>query len=259
AKMALQKMNSGISSDTSKYGVPFKSVNYTYGTKENAIGWMNLVIGYIDYYAKDDKKGALPYIYQASLHGSETTVNPLVFETIGKYFLGETIRLRDEIKVMIQAQDPKDADDVKAKKEADVKAKIAMLKGNAERALDAYSRAYKVAKTDAASKPYRDGLYQTMQQLYNVRFEKTDGLDTYVASSASKPLLDPATPVTPIEEVVKAADTTKTGSAAPAPTPATKPGETSGVTKAAITAKESVLKSSAVTAAKSPAVKKANH
>ena len=133
AKMALQKMASGVTSE--KYGVAFKDFP-PYNTKENAIGWMNYIIGYLEYNAKDDKKGALPYLYQASLHGSETSVNPTVYETIGRYFLAETIRLRDDVKAKIAAQDPKDPDDVKAKKEADVKTEIALLKGNAERAME---------------------------------------------------------------------------------------------------------------------------
>jgi hypothetical protein len=252
AKMALQKMASGATSE--KFGL-FKE--YTYNTKENAIGWMNLVVGYIDYYGKDDKKGALPFIYQAALHGPETTINPLVYETIGKYFLGETIRLRDEIKAMIADQKDTDAEDVKAKKEADIKAKIALLNGNAERAIDGYARAYKVAKTDAATKAYRDGLYSKIKDLYTVRFQKDTGVDDFVASTTQKPLVDPTSPVKPIEDVeVKADTTTKTTTSAtptPTPTPATKPatakpGQTSGVTKAA-TAKENAAKVSTETAA----------
>jgi hypothetical protein len=251
ARMALEKMKAGVTSKT--YGI----YQYKYDTKDNAAGWMNLVIGYITYYGKDDKKGALPYMYQASLTGPETPTNPIVYETIGKYFLGETIRLRDEVKAMIADQKDTDPEDVKVKKEADIKAKIALLNGNAERAIDGYAHAYNVAKTDAATKAYRDGLYAKIKDLYSVRFQKDTGIDEYITATNAKPVTDPSAAVVPVES--PEADVTKTSSSpTPTATPAkpagTKPGETSGVTKAA-TAKETAPSAKPNTVA----VKKANH
>jgi hypothetical protein len=101
--------------------------------------------------------------------------------------------------------------------------------------MDAYSRAYKFAKAD--QKAFKDSTYQKIQALYKARFDKTDGLDGYIASTTAKPLADPTSPVTPIEDPEVKADTTKTSSTpAPSATP-TKPAETSGVTKSAVAKK----------------------
>lgn len=252
AKLAIDKINSGVTSKT------FGTLGYAYNTKENAIGWMNMTIGYLMFEPKNDRKGALPYLYKATtVGGPETRDYAVPYELIGRYFLGESITLTNELKAIVASQDPKDADDVKAKKEADYKAKKAVFNGYLERALDAYARAYKLAKPD--NKVYKDAMYAKFKEIYNVRFQKDDGVDTYIASATAKPLVDPMSPVTPIEdvEVKPTTDTTKTGAATPTPTPATKPGETSGVTKAAVTAKEGMAKGSTETA-KTPVVKKAN-
>jgi len=233
AKSALQKMDSGVTSKT--FGVAFPNTNVTFGSKANAVGWMNLTIGYITYNAKNDPKGALAYLYHASQNGPETSVNPVVYDTIGRYFYGEAGTIAEDIKALAAKVSDADPDDVKAQKQTELKAKKALFNGTAERAMDAYSRAYKFAKAD--QKAFKDSTYQKIQALYKARFDKTDGIDGYIASTTAKPLTDPTSPVTPIEDVEVKTDTTKTSSTpAPSATP-TKPGETSGVTKSAVAKK----------------------
>lgn len=207
AKMAISHIESGKTSK--KYGL----YQWEYKTKENAVGWMNLTVGYITYYANKDKKGALPYLYKASQASSDTKTNPLVFEAIGAYYFDEVSKLAEEVKKMIADQKETDTPEVKTQKEADIKAKIALLNGYAERAMDAYARAHKVAKSDPSVKAYKEGLYKTLQTLYNVRFAKTDGMDSFIAGLVSKPMPDPTSTVTPIVEEPKTTDTT-TGSPA---------------------------------------------
>ncbi len=210
AKMAISQIEGGKASK--KYGL----YQWEYKTKENALGWMNLTIGYITYYANKDKKGALPYLYKASQANSDTKTNPLVFEAIGGYYFDEVSKLAEEVKVKIADQKETDTPEVRAQKEADIKAKIALLNGFAERAMDAYARAHKVAKSEPSVKAYKDGLYKTIQSLYNVRFAKTDGVDAFIATLVSKPMPDPTSTVTPIMEEPKATDTTTGGDAATA-------------------------------------------
>lgn len=246
AKIALKKLDAGAKSDTGKYGL----FSYAYNTKENAEGWMNMIIGYITYEPKNDRKGALPYIYKATQTGPETTVYAVPYELIGRYFLGESTKLRDEMKEMLaKPVDPNATPEQKAQQEADYKAKAAMFNGTLDRALDGYTRAYKFAKT--SDKAYKDAMYGKIKDIYAVRFQKDAGVDEYIASTVAKPLTDPASPVTPVEDVdVKTETTTKTTtSATPTPTPAkpagAKPGETSGITKAASeTAAKGVKKTS---------------
>lgn len=218
ARMAIDKMNANKPS--TKYGV----FQFQYNTKENALSEMTYAIGYINYHAKGDKKGALPMYYETTQLPGKNKDNPLVYETIGAYYFDEVKKLADEIKTKIAAQNTADTDEVKLQKENEIKAKIALMKGFAERSMDAYGRAYNKAAKDAPTKPYRDGLYKTLETLYGLRFEKKEGLDTWIASTTSKPMPNPTTEVTPVVEEPTTTTTTTTG--------ATTSGLGSGVGKA---------------------------
>ncbi|MCV5824817.1 hypothetical protein OFN33_30645, partial [Escherichia coli] len=66
-------------------------------------------------------------------------------------------------------------------------------------ALDAYSRAYTLAKdTTAAAKAYKKQLYDRLTDLYKRRFDKTEGIDAWVTTATAKPLPDPTSPVQPV-------------------------------------------------------------
>lgn len=211
AKMAIQKLNEGKTSP--KFGI----FQYTYNNKDNALGWMNLTVGYIMYYAQNNKKDALQYLYKASQANSDTKTNPVVFETIGRYYLEETGRIAEQVKTKAAAMSDSDTKEVKDQKTAEIKGLVALLNGNAERAIDAYARAYKVTKTDAATKAYRDGLYAKIQNLYTVRFQKSDGIDTYIAGVVGKPMPDPTTAVTPVEDADVKPQASTSVNTAPAP------------------------------------------
>jgi len=208
AKLALEKFKAGKTCERC-------GAFYAYKSKDNAIGWMNLTIGYIMYNVQGNKKDALPYLFAASQASSDTKSNPLAYDPIGAYFYADVIKLRDEAQAMIKTTLPDTAtDEEKAKREADIKAKIALLNGTAERAMDAYAHAYNVAKANPKTKAYADELYKKLQGLYSTRFPDGNALDTYIASLAAKPMTDPATAVTPIAEAdatpVSASTTTTT-------------------------------------------------
>jgi hypothetical protein len=100
------------------------------------------------------------------------------------------------------------------------------MNGTAEAAIDAYARAYSFAKTKkdpVTPKPYIDSLYKNLQDLYKVRFNKTEGFDAYIASTISKPMPNPLNPIVPINDAEPS--TAATGDASPAETvkPAAKP------------------------------------
>ena len=104
-----------------------------------------------------------------------------------------------------------------------------MFNGTAEAAIDSYARAFHLAKADSKTpKAYTDSLLKSMQDLYNVRFNKPDGFDAFIAQVDKKPMPNPLMPVTPIsdpEPVATPADATTTTPATPGTTPA-KPGTT---------------------------------
>jgi len=232
AKLALQKLDAGAKSDSGKYGL----FNITYGDAENAKGWMNMNIGYLLFDPKNDRKGGLPYLYRATQTGRETKEYAYPYEYIGRYFLGESTKLRDELKAMVgKPVDPNATPEQKAAADAEYKAKESLYYGTLDRSLEGYTRAYKYAKS--TDKTYKDSMYQRVKDIYNVRFQKDTGVDDYIAATVAKPLTDPATAVAPVEGPAEVkSDTTKTSSS-PAPATPTKPGETSGVTKSTVAKK----------------------
>jgi hypothetical protein len=92
-------------------------------------------------------------------------------------------------------------------------AKEGYLKAWEERALDGFVRAYKNAKdVTPAEKDYRKMIYGQIQALYKSRFEKEDGVDSYITTAFTKPMPNPTTDVTPVV-AVEAATTTGGASA----------------------------------------------
>lgn len=216
AKGAIQKIESGTKSTTGDFGV----LTYSYKSKDNAIGWMNYIIGYIDFYRLGKKEEGLAYLYKAAnAPGTATTrTNAFLYQTLGSYYRDKVVSLGKEIVDKIALADNKETDETKSL--------FALEKGYADRAIDAYARAYKVA--DPKDKAYKDGLYDTVKEIYKLRFEgKQDGVDAYVATLTSKPMPDPSTEVTPVVEESTATASVPAATAAPVPadgkTPAATP------------------------------------
>jgi hypothetical protein len=248
AKLAIQKINEGKTSQ--KYGL----FDYQYDNKDNALGWMNLNIGFITFYGKKDQKGALPYLYAAAQANGETKARPDAFEPIGIYYFGEVQRLSEELKTLSNELNAATSEEVKAQKDAEIKAKTPIFLGTTERALDAYARAYNIAKKDPKMKTIADRAYKNLQTLYNARFEKTDGLDTYIATVVAKPMPDPTSAVTPVVEAETTTNKTGTVAAPVVEKPsATATAATSAKPAAAVPAKPAATADS--TAAKSPVKK----
>jgi hypothetical protein len=123
---------------------------------------------------------------------------------MGAWYLDQAIRMDADRQAKITAAGDKDTDETLAM--------LGVQKGYADRAIDAYARAYSLAKADPKNQPYANGLYAKLKELYAFRYNgKTDGIDTFVASVMSKPLPDPTTEVTPVKEAATTTTTT-TGS-----------------------------------------------
>ena len=215
AKASIADLESGKEFKT--FGV----APFTYKNKEDALGWMNYTIGYIYYFDKKNKKEGLSYIYKASQLNSDTRTNPIVFQLIGSYYFDEVKKLAAEVDALAKGQDAKDTEEIAKQKVDFLKAKVALVNGTAEAAIDAYARSYKLAKADPVKykKEYTDGLLKSMQDLYNVRFGKMAGFDVFIANTVTKPMPNPLNPVTPIKDPEPAAVTVPV--TAPATTPAT--------------------------------------
>lgn len=86
AKLAIQLIGEGKSS--SRYGV----YNHTYKSKENALGWMNYIIGYIKFHQLNQKYEAINYFekafqYKSEVKKFENDVNALIHKANYEIFL----------------------------------------------------------------------------------------------------------------------------------------------------------------------------
>lgn len=189
--------------------------------KDQAINELTYAVGYLNYYHKKDKKAALPYYYELAQTGRYKE-EPRIFLTIGNYYVDEAAPIIEEIAALVKQLTAATDETAKADIEKQVKAKIGLFNGYAERAMDALGRAYTKA-TKPADKSLKDGVYKQIQVLYERRWpEKKDGLDTYISSTVSKPMPNPTTPVTPVVDP-EPTTTTTTTTGTPAGAATTKP------------------------------------
>lgn len=236
AKTAIQKLNEGKPSLTGNYGAfvyNYKTPEFADG-KNNALGVMNYTVGYIMFNRLNQKKEALPYLYKATQANSATKSLPEIYRLIGSYYLDEYNKIVADRKAKIDANNGEETDETKAS--------LGLQYAYAERAIDAYARAYKVGAKE--SEAYKKSLTNIARQVYNARFGNETGADAYIAAAPNKPFVDPATDVTP---VVVETTTPAVGTPATTGTPA--------ATNPAMTAKPATA-SMTPPAAATPAAKK---
>ncbi len=261
AKMALQKLEANKPSQ-GKYGVflPFKS-------KENAQSWMNYILGfYANRAAANDmakKKEALAYFYKSTMVGTDNKSDVSIYTDIGDYYFTEAARLDKEYRDIRAANNNTETDEAKAK--------LGLARGYADRGIDAFGRARKVATENKATKKTPDeiakaqkvidGISKTLTDLYKFRFNlaptaPTPDLDKYVSNLLAKPMPDPATDVTPVVEEV--APTTTTTTSTTSTMPATNTAATTTTTKPAATTTPAAntTTNKTTTPAKKPVTKK---
>ena len=242
SKKALQSIEAGQTSDAFGAYTSYqcKTAEYPDG-KSNCIGWLNYNIGYIMFYRQKNAKNALPYLYEAVQQKSQVKEFSDIYRMIGSYYLDEVARIDKERIDKVTANNNEDNEETLAL--------LALEKGNADRGIDAYARAYKIAKDNPkATKEYRDGLYKVLNQLYTFRFGEEDkGLETYIAGIMSKPMPNPSTAVQPVVEQ-KTTVTTTTTTTTPT-TPSTKPETT---TKTSTVTTKTTVKPAETTETKTP-------
>ena len=216
ARQAIAAIESGKTSE--KYGL----YGWTFKDKNTALAELNLTIGYITQVAKKNMKDALPYLYKVTQSSTAASKNPVPYDLIGRYYFSELNVLVDKIKAAEASQNPEDSVEVAQKKVDDIKALVAMANGTAERAMDAFSRAF--TNADAKAIDYKKQMKSNVEAAYKLRFGKTDGVDSWIAAVNSKPFPNPTSPITPISdpEPVKTA-TTSSAAETPVVTPAANP------------------------------------
>ena len=77
-------------------------ISYEYNTKDNAIGWMNYTIGYIEYYRQNKKDEGLNNLYKATQIDSETKDRAFIYALIGDKYVEKADALNKEIVTIIE-------------------------------------------------------------------------------------------------------------------------------------------------------------
>jgi hypothetical protein len=250
AKAAIQKINEGKPSLTKNYGAGayvYTTTKYADG-KNNALGWMNYTIGLIMANRMNQKKEALPYLYKATQTPGFVKDSPDVYALIGTYYRDEYNRIVTDRAAKIAANGNKETPETR---EA-----LGMQQAYADRAINAYATALKVANANPDVKPdYKKGLTDNAKLFYKARFDKDEGADAYIAAELNKPFVDPTSAVVPVAveslEPTPAPATTPTTTGTPAATtPATTTPTTTATPKPSTTTPTAPATKPATTPAK---------
>ncbi len=199
-RQAVQQIESGQS--TKNFGL---LDGYVLKDKDNALGLLNYYIGYIMYYRQKKEQEALPYFYKATQSKSASQDISDIYRAIGFNYYDRIAQLDKDRLAKIAANNNADNDETLAL--------LAQEKGIADRGIDAYARALKVAMANPkTTQEYKDGLRSSLEEIYKFRYDKTDGLDAYLNTVTNKPFVNPTTPIQPVVEEKKVETTTTTTS-----------------------------------------------
>lgn len=223
ARLSLDKIKANEASLNDSWGV----APYAYGKKEDALSEMKFILGYMLYNKKKDMKGGLTYFYEVANTPGLKQTDPRMFVTAGLYALDQAKPVVAELKALSEKLNAADEEIKKAettderKKELSqqkidldkqIRAKEGYLKAWEERALDGFVRGYKNAKdVTPLEKEYRKNIYDQIVKIYESRFDGKKDVDSYIASTVAKPMVNPTTDVTP---VAAPAETTTSGASA---------------------------------------------
>ncbi len=242
ARQAIAAMDSGKSSPSGQFGL----YGWSFKNKAATLAELNLTIGYLTQVALKNKKDAAPYLYKVTQSSTAAAKNPIPYELIGRFYFDELNALVEKIKTAEAAQSPDDTPEVAQKKVDDLKALVALANGTAERAMDAFSRAFTNAEPKAVD--YRKQMKANIEAAYKLRFGKVEGVDSWIAGVVSKPFPNPTSPITPVSDPEPATNTTSSGPAAiVTPAAAATPVKTDAAAKGKLAPKQ---KPSAKTVAK---------
>ncbi|NNE67751.1 MAG: hypothetical protein HKN33_14410 [Pyrinomonadaceae bacterium] len=225
AKLAIQNLKSGKKPKSPTCGGNYYPYN-TDGYKDcvsNSLGWMNYYIGWIKFYRQQQKDEAVPYFFEATKHNSGAGQLPVVYQAVGSWYVAKASEItakRNKVLADRNAETKvEEPDEAKIDMlDAEIDKMIAIERGYAERAIDAYSRAYSLVSSADRAKDYGKGIFTTLQQLYKFRYEKPEmQTDTKINMNVSmiktKAMPDPASTVEPVVEKKPEA---KDGETAPA-------------------------------------------
>lgn len=198
AKMAINLLKGGTKStkENGNFGVlSFER------SREDAISELTYAIAYINYWDKKDKQAALAGFYEVSQLPGAFKSQPAVYATIGEYYRDEAVKIAQELAELSKTLNASTDEEEKVRLDAQIKEKEALFNGYAERSMDAYGRAHKLAsEATPEGKKYKEGLFTIISGLYELRFNKKDGVVNWIATTTAKPLPNPTSTVEPIKD-----------------------------------------------------------
>ncbi|MEZ5308407.1 MAG: hypothetical protein R2684_14780 [Pyrinomonadaceae bacterium] len=230
AQMAIKMIESGKKSSNDQWG----AYNYSFGSSDNALGWLNYYVGYTKQYRMSDTAGAIPYFFKALNSNSDKKNDPDAYRVIGAWYITRSKEVTDKRNATLEERNAETKaetpDEEKIKSlDARIDELVAMEKGFAERAIDAYSRAYANVAEDQKSSQYATNLFNSLKNLYQFRwFDKPEraseaNIKADLAMINSKSMPDPESTVQPVfDNKTPAATETTTSGATRSRTAATK-------------------------------------
>ncbi|HEY8561295.1 MAG TPA: hypothetical protein VIL74_13040 [Pyrinomonadaceae bacterium] len=174
AKLVIRKIEAGQKSQTGNWGV-----RDVFETKENALAWMNYIVGRIKYEKFKEKADAAGYFYKAARFRGEPQSNPELYKFLGGFYF-ERAASADYMKT------PED---------------LNLARGNAERAIDAFASARRMILGNRnRNRNEKRRLDRKIADLYRFRFDlsrnaRTKSLESNIEKLISRPLPDPAAPL----------------------------------------------------------------
>jgi tetratricopeptide (TPR) repeat protein len=201
AKRAVQLIESG---KTPTSWTPFSS-------KDEALSYLYYEIG--DYTLNNDPAGALQaFIKAASIEGPAKKSAATYAKLAAAYQLAQYNKMQQDFNTKFGGKPETD----------ESKYELGQLYQVIDRIIDAYARAVSLAGNDPSMKAFKDDWTTQLTNFYKFRHDnKTDGLDTYIASVASTPLPTPYEPKPYVPPATPATGTTTSGDGASGTKPPT--------------------------------------
>jgi hypothetical protein len=208
AKATIAKIEAGTPSITGTYGgnIVLKTKTYTDG-KANTLGWMNYIVSFLSNGGKvvADKPTVEAYYKIQQFKGSEASKFASIYSTIASWYLTEFNKVGTDVDSKLKVSGGKETEET-------VKL-VALQKGVADRAMEAYARTYKAYKDasmvatataavkDANSKNAASTL-KIITEIYKFRFGKKaivgTEVETFVTGVLTKPFTEPNAPFIPV-------------------------------------------------------------
>ena len=177
ASQAIFQIASGQTSQTGQWGIleSFKS-------KENALGWLNFISGWHQYYKRDGRMQSVFSLYQATQYEGDKEKDSLAYELIGDYYFKAAV---DGLGLINKKLDAKRVEMIRTG-----------IKDYTERALLAYAKVYQIEISEELKDKRYEAVYKKIVDAYRFRFnipenEEPDGLENIYLILVKQPLPAP--------------------------------------------------------------------